>query len=98
MVTYKNIKFKIGETEIVGLDQVNFESLSDDQIFENKMVKFYWSKCLKMDGSIDLDLVDGSYDFSIIPKNKDGSIKDLTIGELREIVAETIQQVRKNYI
>lgn len=68
---------------------------ADDFYFENQLVKQYWSPC-SVDGEIDLDKVDGSDDFSIIPVNSRKKI-NLEVGELRDIIRETIKQTRIKY-
>lgn len=67
--------------------QKNLEKL------ENKLVKYYWTDCLDpFSGELLLGDVDNSEDFSCIPLDGKGNIKDFGIGCLREIVKETIKQ------
>lgn len=62
----------------------------------NKLVKHYWVESLDpFSGDFLINEVDGSDDFSCIPKNSKGYIKDLSIGMLRDIVSQTVVQTRK---
>lgn len=56
------------------------------ETFENKLAKFWWSECQDKDGNIDLNKVDGSGNFDIIPQNSKGIIQ-IQVGELRSIIS-----------
>lgn len=66
-----------------------------DSELQNKLVKHYWVPCL-IRNQVDLNMVDGSNDFSVIPTNSRGKIP-LEVGDLRDIVKECIKQARVGY-
>lgn len=68
-----------------------------DTELENKLVKHYWVACLQPSTNrVDLSLVDGDSDFSIIPTNSRGKVC-IDVGELRDIVKECVKQARIGY-
>lgn len=66
------------------------------ETLKNRLVKFWWSECQDKDGNVDLDEVDGSNDFSVIPTNSKGMIQ-MEIGELRSIIDEVINQIELKF-
>lgn len=59
--------------------------MRDDEI-KNKLTKHWWVACGNpITDEIDLNEIDGSYDFTCIPQNSKGEIK-MQVGELRSIV------------
>ncbi len=69
------------------------QSVEGMEELRNKLVKFYWSNSLEQNGEINLDLVDGSSDFSIIPRIN-GRV-DIEVGELRDIINYTVAHFQK---
>jgi len=62
---------------------------------ENKMVKHYWRNCLDTNnGELSIEEIDDSKDFDCIPRNKKGKI-ELEVGELRDIIHNTILMARQ---
>jgi hypothetical protein len=71
--------------------QPESEGVKDRKTLENKLVKYFWTECC-IKNKIDLSLVDGSEDFSIIPRNSKGKIQ-LEVGELRDIIHDAFDVI-----
>lgn len=57
----------------------------------------YWSTCSdSQTDKIFLSEINGDSNFDIIPTNKNGTIKGLTIGMLRNIISITINETIRN--
>lgn len=65
---------------------------------ERKVVRSYWLPCSDGKGNVNWSQVDADGDFSHIPLNSRGFLKEFTVGNLRDIVKIAFDVAEKHAI